>query len=199
MPPAVSEAPLQPTLHREFGIVDEESLHLLVANNPGVDDKRKIWYCSLDDTTLSTSIFSSSCDGDFSDEDIPAASATAATTTTVTATYATPLCYTKVWTAYYNKLQQYPLIVKSITAFVLMLLADLMAQGVENLRGISHHLNHDGNDDDVFILLPVNWLRTLRFGIFGFLGAPWTHYYYHWLDEVLPPTHNPWTGTTFGP
>jgi hypothetical protein len=191
MPPAVP--PEEPSagapLHHHFEIVDEESLHLLVAaaSDP-LEAKGKSRYCSFDDT-LSTSIMSSTCTEELSDEE------NIIITKTPAEPYAKPSCYERVWNAYYNKLQQYPLIVKSITAFVLLLLADLMAQGVEHLRGISkiHH-----GEADAVVLLPVNWLRALRFGVFGFLGAPWTHYYYHWLDTVLPPTPYPWTCTTLG-
>lgn len=34
----------------------------------------------------------------------------------------------------------------------------------------------------------MDLLRSVRFGIFGFLGAPWSHYYFHYLDTVFPPT-----------
>jgi hypothetical protein len=187
MPPGVLATSSQPMQPHHNDIVDEESLHLLVANISSGDYKPQHRYCSFDDT-LSTSIISSSCDGELSDEDIP---------TTPTEANAPSLCYTKLWNAYSNKLEEYPLLVKSITALILMLLADLLAQGVENLRGISLQRHHDGAD--AVILLPVNWLRTLRFGVFGVLGAPWTHYYYYWLDTILPPTQYPWTWTTFGP
>ena len=91
----------------------------------------------------------------------------------------------RVWEAYYGALERWPLVVKSVTAFVLMALADFLAQMVEHLRGIPY---------GAF----VNVLRTLRFGVFGLLGAPWTHYYYDWLDRTLPPTPQPWTMTTAG-
>lgn len=89
-----------------------------------------------------------------------------------------------VWDAYYAALQAQPLLVKSITAFFLMGAADGIAQMVEHLRGVSHvHF--------------LDMLRVLRFATFGLVGAPWTHFYYDWLDRVLPPTPKPWTWTTF--
>jgi hypothetical protein len=92
----------------------------------------------------------------------------------------------RVWEAYYNALQSRPLLIKSITALILMGWADLIAQMVEHWRELlpSEYL--------------VDWIRALRFAIFGLVGAPWTHYYYNWLDMVLPPTPYPWTMTTAG-
>jgi hypothetical protein len=94
-------------------------------------------------------------------------------------------CLARLWSSYYDSLLRRPLLVKSLTALVLMGWADLLAQAVEHLRDVE-----DSSD--------VDWLRTLRFAIFGLVGAPWTHYYYYWLDTVLPPTPEPWTMTTAG-
>ena len=94
-------------------------------------------------------------------------------------------CLIRLWDGYYSALEQWPLTVKSITAFSLMTLADFLAQLVQHLRCIP-----DPNWVDV--------LRSLRFGVFGLLGAPWTHYYYDWLDRTFPPTPQPWTFTTAG-
>ncbi len=94
-------------------------------------------------------------------------------------------CLAQVWTAYFAALQERPLVVKSITALFLMALADFLAQVVQHLRGIP---------DPAW----VDILRIMRFGVFGLLGAPWTHYYYDWLDRTLPPTSQPWTMTTAG-
>lgn len=89
----------------------------------------------------------------------------------------------RLWFAYYSALEQWPLVVKSITAFLLMMLADFFAQMVELMRGIPRESC-------------VDLLRMSRFGVFGLLGAPWTHYYYDWLDRTMPPTQHPWTCTT---
>jgi hypothetical protein len=91
----------------------------------------------------------------------------------------------RLWLMYYSALERWPLVVKSLTAFLLMMLADFFAQMVEFLRGIPRESCVDG-------------LRMLRFGVFGVLGAPWTHYYYDWLDRTLPPTERPWTWITAG-
>jgi hypothetical protein len=89
----------------------------------------------------------------------------------------------RVWAVYFEALQRRPLLVKSITAFILMGCSDLLAQGIEHMRGIGS---------------PLDWMRVSRFAAFGLIGSPWTHYYYDWLDTVLPPTPYPWTWTTAG-
>lgn len=94
-------------------------------------------------------------------------------------------CLSHMWKVYFSALQRRPLLVKSITALFLMALADFLAQLVQHLRGIP---------DPAW----VDLLRISRFGVFGLLGAPWTHYYYDWLDRTLPPTPKPWTMTTAG-
>lgn len=97
----------------------------------------------------------------------------------------------RIWSSYYNALTLRPVLVKSGTALILMILADMSAQAVEHLRK-AHH-GEDAVDGP-----SIDWLRALRFGVFGLIGAPWTHYYYYWLDAVLPPTEQPWTWTTAG-
>jgi hypothetical protein len=87
-----------------------------------------------------------------------------------------------VWNHYYGHLEKRPLFVKSVTAFFIMGCADLCAQGIDHLRGTSG---------------AVDWPRAARFGAFGLLGAPWTHYYFYYLDKGLPPTPEPFTRTTF--
>ena len=68
-----------------------------------------------------------------------------------------------------------------MTAFFILGLGDTAAQGVEHLRG-----SHTAFD----------WIRAIRFGAFGFLGAPWAHYYYFFLDHYFPPTEKPFTSVT---
>lgn len=109
-------------------------------------------------------------------------------------------CLSRLWQTYYERLTTHPLLVKAVTALVLMILADLSAQGVEYCRGIHASSGDDSNnddDDDDVMSNGLDWLRALRFGAFGLIGAPWTHYYYHYLDRFLPPTPTPWTLTTF--
>ena len=81
------------------------------------------------------------------------------------------------WDRYNGHLDQWPVLVKSITAFFLLGLGDAMAQAIQHVAG-------------------WDWVRSLRFGAFGLLGAPWTHYYYHALDSALPPTASPCSWTT---
>ena len=124
------------------------------------------------------------------------------------------------WKKYNNILERRPLLVKSLTAFVLLGLADVCAQTCQ------HFLVLDDSDDDssssstttesAIIMtddvvsaksndnnqhhIHDSWdfLRSLRFGIFGLVGAPWSHYYFDWLDSVLPPTPNrPCSWVTF--
>ena len=88
------------------------------------------------------------------------------------------------WENYYSLLEQKPLLVKSVTAFFILGMADMCAQGIENLRGTSSF--HGA----------VDWPRAARFGAFGLFGAPFSHYYFFYLDHYLKPTHDPFTRTT---
>lgn len=88
------------------------------------------------------------------------------------------------WDEYNEQLDKNPLFVKCITAFFVLGLGDLCGQGVEHLRG-SNEMEH------------VDWIRAIRFGMFGLVGAPWAHYYFYFLDAWLPPTEKPFTWTTF--
>ena len=92
------------------------------------------------------------------------------------------------WSAYTGHLETWPLLIKSTTAFFLLALADACAQGCERLSA--------GTDEQQ--QQPFDWLRMARFGVFGLLGAPWSHYYFELLDYVLPPTDTPCSFTTFG-
>lgn len=87
------------------------------------------------------------------------------------------------WTDYNTIMEKHPVKIKSLTGFILLGLGDLCGQGVEHLRGTSS-------------LVGVDWPRVSRFGVFGLLGAPWSHYYFQYLDTCLPPTPEPFTRTT---
>lgn len=89
-----------------------------------------------------------------------------------------------LWTRYCELLEHDPVLVKSLTAFVIVGSGDLGAQGMENLRGTNHTVGLD-------------WLRVARFGAIGLFGAPWSHYYFSYLDYYLPPTVQPFTRRTF--
>ncbi|KAL7562194.1 hypothetical protein ACA910_013451 [Epithemia clementina (nom. ined.)] len=88
-----------------------------------------------------------------------------------------------LWKSYTQQLDKNPVLVKCITAFFILGLGDLCGQGVEHLRGTNAE---EG----------VDWLRSGRFSVIGFIGAVWAHYYYHYLDYTLPPTEAPCTTTT---
>lgn len=89
---------------------------------------------------------------------------------------------TEAWNAYNNALIQDPLITKSVTAAVILGAADLTGQTIENRNAPS---------------VSIDIGRAARFAFFGLvLQAPWNHYYYLFLDDVLPPTEDPFTSTT---
>lgn len=90
----------------------------------------------------------------------------------------------EAWTAYNDALEADPLVVKSVTASVILGAADLAGQAIESKQ--------KGDSSAT-----VDMARTLRFAFFGLvLQAPWNHFYYLLLDGALPPTEEPWTATT---
>eukprot|EP00977_Amphora_coffeiformis_P013931 scaffold3806_cov169-Amphora_coffeaeformis.AAC.7 len=93
----------------------------------------------------------------------------------------TPLGGIVQW--YQGMLDKKPLLVKAVTAFFILGLGDAAAQGVEHIRGSHPHVRFD-----IF--------RALRFGVFGFLGTPWAHYYYFFMDKCFPPTEKPFSFVT---
>jgi hypothetical protein len=88
------------------------------------------------------------------------------------------------WRPYYSALDRHPLLIKSITAFFVLSLGDLTGQWIEHLRSTEKMSSN------------LDWSRVSRFAFFGLLGAPWTHYYFYYLDYFLPPTPQPFTRTT---
>lgn len=88
------------------------------------------------------------------------------------------------WDDYNSVLDQHPLLVKGITAFFVLGLGDLCGQGFEHWQGTA-------------TVAGVDWIRALRFGAFGLVGAPWAHYYFYYLDYFFPPTPEPFTRTTW--
>jgi len=90
---------------------------------------------------------------------------------------------TNAWAGYNEALDTDPLLVKSVTAGVILGAADFTGQAIEGIT----------KDEDK----GVDWARTARFAFFGFiLQAPWNHFYYLLLDGALPPTPEPFTPTT---
>lgn len=90
-----------------------------------------------------------------------------------------------LWSSYLTALDSDPLLVKSVTAGVILGAADLAGQSIQRAT------TKDESDEGVDIA------RFLRFAFFGFiLQAPWNHFYYLLLDGALPPTEDPFTTTT---
>jgi Mpv17 / PMP22 family len=88
----------------------------------------------------------------------------------------------EAWDAYNSALESDPLLVKSITAAVILGLGDFAGQAVEKVRS--------GADRD------VDFARAARFAFFGLvLQAPWNHFYYLLLDGRIPPTEEPFSST----
>jgi hypothetical protein len=91
----------------------------------------------------------------------------------------------EAWTAYTEALEASPLIVKSVTASVILGAADLAGQALQAATSDSEEA------------ASVDIARTARFAFFGLvLQAPWNHFYYNMLDGTIPPTVEPWTATT---
>lgn len=88
------------------------------------------------------------------------------------------------WNKYVDIVERRPLITKSVTATIILGGADLCAQGLEHIRGVSSNIG-------------IDWPRAARFAAFGLFGAPWSHYYFHWLDTCIPPSNQPCSSTTF--
>lgn len=89
---------------------------------------------------------------------------------------------TEAWDAYNAALETDPLIVKSVTASVILGLGDFAGQALEKVRS--------GNDKE------VDFARAARFAFFGLvLQAPWNHFYYMVLDGQIPPTDEPFSNT----
>jgi peroxisomal membrane protein 2 len=112
---------------------------------------------------------------------------------------AVPEAIQQAWVSYNDALVAHPLLVKSLTAGVLLGAADLAGQAVQGAIRSS-----DGDDDSVDAVgdrakssTTIDFARTARFAFFGLvLQAPWNHAYYLLLDGTIPPTEDPWTTTT---
>ena len=90
------------------------------------------------------------------------------------------------WTSYNEALESNPLLVKSVTASVILGAADLTGQTLENLQSGTGEGSRK-----------IDIGRVARFAFFGLvLQAPWNHFYYLMLDGALPPTPEPFSPTT---
>jgi hypothetical protein len=100
----------------------------------------------------------------------------------------------EAWTAYNHALETDPLLVKSVTAGVILGAADLAGQVFEAKQKGD---NIDDKDAASSLDIDIDLARTVRFAFFGLvLQAPWNHFYYQMLDSALPPTTDPFTPTT---
>lgn len=100
--------------------------------------------------------------------------------------------FEEAWSSYLTALEADPLLVKSITAGVILGAADLSGQAIQQAMA-------SDNDGDAASETSsgVDIARFARFAFFGFiLQAPWNHFYYQMLDGALPPTEDPFTATT---
>jgi hypothetical protein len=87
------------------------------------------------------------------------------------------------WNAYNEALEANPLLVKSVTAGIILGAADMTGQTFENSQSEAEKT--------------IDVARVARFAFFGLvLQAPWNHFYYLLLDGALPPTPEPFTATT---
>jgi peroxisomal membrane protein 2 len=88
------------------------------------------------------------------------------------------------WAAYNEALEANPLLIKSLTAGVILGAADFTGQQFEAATSPEEAKELD-------------FARVARFAFFGLvLQAPWNHFYYQILDGALPPTPEPFTTTT---
>mmetsp|Transcript_38094 Transcript_38094/g.88646 ORF Transcript_38094/g.88646 Transcript_38094/m.88646 type:complete len:224 (-) Transcript_38094:940-1611(-) len=96
----------------------------------------------------------------------------------------------ELWNSYNAALETDPLLIKSVTAGVILGAADFTGQLLED-KLISSSIDADSVDTE------IDYGRVARFAFFGIvLQAPWNHYYYLALDAALPPTPDPLSATT---
>jgi len=101
----------------------------------------------------------------------------------------------EVWSSYLTALEADPLLVKSVTAGVILGAADLTGQAIQ--QAITIDTDNSSESGDESASNGVDFARFARFAFFGLvLQAPWNHFYYLLLDGALPPTDDPFTATT---
>ena len=95
------------------------------------------------------------------------------------------------WENYVVAVEKYPIRTKCITAWIIFVAADTFAQVIQHILSFM-------NDHSIHITtcLNIDCIRAMRFGALGLFGAPWSHYYFHWLDHYLPPSEEPFTKRT---
>lgn len=98
----------------------------------------------------------------------------------------------EAWDAYNQALEASPLIVKSVTASIILGSADLAGQALERKRAVVDGGSGVNNGS----ISSIDWARCARFAFFGLvLQAPWNHFYYLLLDGQIPPTEDPFSAT----
>ena len=91
----------------------------------------------------------------------------------------------EAWSSYQAALESDPLLVKSLTASVILSSADCAGQFIEKVTA------EDGAEEK-----QLDLARVTRFFLFGLLlQAPWNHFYYLFLDGQIPPTEAPFSQT----
>ena len=101
--------------------------------------------------------------------------------------------FEEAWSSYLSALESDPLLVKSVTAGVILGAADLSGQAIQQALAAKAA----SSSPSAGAGKGVDVARFARFAFFGFiLQAPWNHYYYQLLDGALPPTADPFTATT---
>lgn len=112
----------------------------------------------------------------------------------------TSLClagFEEAWSSYLSALEADPLLVKSVTAGVILGAADLSGQAIQQALAAKDAEGADVASATSASGKGVDFARFARFAFFGFiLQAPWNHFYYQLLDGALPPTADPFTATT---
>lgn len=103
--------------------------------------------------------------------------------------------FEEAWSSYLSALEADPLLIKSITAGVILGAADLSGQAIQQAKAAAAE---DGSVSiNASTSAGVDLARFARFAFFGLiLQAPWNHFYYLLLDGALPPTEDPFTATT---
>ncbi|CAM9875013.1 unnamed protein product [Chrysoparadoxa australica] len=93
----------------------------------------------------------------------------------------------EIWQSYLGLLDTAPLLTKSVTAGIIFPFADFAAQSIEASK------ERKANN----VPPPLDTSRVARFCIFGFLvQAPWNHFFFGALDQVLPPTTDAFSTTS---
>lgn len=102
--------------------------------------------------------------------------------------------FEEAWSSYLTALEADPLLVKSVTAGVILGAADLSGQAIQQAITV------DADNSSEVVESSSNGVDFARFARFAFFGlvlqAPWNHFYYQLLDGALPPTDDPFTATT---